>query len=97
MDRTTFRRPHQGKVCHGWCSDQQCSVQKRASNHCWPKVANSGTLRKNHNVPRAYDNSLYRKRNQIERLFAKIKQRRRLATRYDKTAHGVMAFLQSAA
>ena len=53
--------------------------------------------RKNHKVPRAYDKSLYRERNQIERLFGKLKQCRRIATRYDKTARNFLAFLHLAA
>jgi transposase len=33
-----------------------------------------------------YDRVIYKERNVIERFFAKIKQFRRIATRYDKTA-----------
>jgi transposase len=47
-----------------------------------------------------YDKELYRERNRIERFFNKLKQFRRLATRYDKLAktftaalHLVAAFL----
>ena len=47
-----------------------------------------------------YDKQLYRERNRIERFFNKLKQFRRLATRYDKLAktfcaalHLVAAFL----
>ena len=40
----------------------------------------------NRKVQRPYDKQLYRERNHIERLFAKLKQCRRIATRYDKTA-----------
>ena len=35
--------------------------------------------------PEPYDEGAYRERNRIERLFAKLKEFRRLATRYDKT------------
>jgi transposase len=40
---------------------------------------------------------LYRERNKIERLFGKLKQCRRVATRYDKTARNFLAFLHLAA
>ena len=36
--------------------------------------------------PRVYDKVLYKERNQVERLFNKLKHWRRIDTRYDKTA-----------
>lgn len=42
---------------------------------------------------RVYDTHLYKDRNLIERFFARIKQFRRVATRYDKLARSYMAFL----
>ena len=42
--------------------------------------------------PRPLDAHLYRERNQVERLFARLKQCRRVATRYDKTARNYLAF-----
>ena len=33
-----------------------------------------------------YDEHIYKERNQVERFFCRIKQFRRIATRYDKTA-----------
>ena len=36
--------------------------------------------------PIEYDRCIYKERNSIERFFARIKQFRRIATRYDKTA-----------
>ena len=38
-------------------------------------------------VPLDYDKSLYRSRHKIENLFAKLKDWRRIATRYDRCAH----------
>ena len=43
------------------------------------------------NRPIPYDKSLYRKRNVIERMFARLKDFRRLATRYDKLARNFLA------
>ncbi|WP_308267624.1 transposase [Gluconobacter sp. P1D12_c] len=40
---------------------------------------------------------IYRERNRIERLFNHLKQMRRIATRYDKTALSFMSFLNIAA
>ena len=39
------------------------------------------------------DFDLYRDRNRIERMFNRLKQFRRIATRYDKTARSFLAFL----
>ena len=38
-------------------------------------------------VPLAYDKTLYRQRHKIENMFAKLKDWRRIATRYDRCAH----------
>ena len=40
--------------------------------------------------------ALYRQRNHVERFFNKLKQFRRIATRYDKLGANYMAFLQLA-
>ncbi|HBQ32350.1 IS5 family transposase [Brucella anthropi] len=38
-------------------------------------------------VPYSYDKVLYKKRHKVENLFAKLKDWRRIATRYDRCAH----------
>lgn len=38
-------------------------------------------------VPYPYDTALYRQRHKVENLFAKLKDWRRIATRYDRCAH----------
>jgi transposase len=43
-----------------------------------------------------YDRALYKERNQIERFFSRIKQCRRIATRYDKLAETFMGFVKLA-
>jgi transposase len=40
-----------------------------------------------------YDRHLYRERNVVERFFARIKQYRRVATRYDKIAKNYLGFV----
>jgi transposase len=52
--------------------------------------------RANNKEPRFYDVHLYKERNHIERLFAKLKQFRRIATRYDKTDTAFMGFIHIA-
>ena len=47
--------------------------------------------------PPTCDFKSYRERNRIERMFNKIKQFRRIATRYDKTALSYASFLNLAA
>lgn len=45
----------------------------------------------------AYDKALYKERNVIERFFNKLKQFRRVATRYDKLLNNFMGFVKIAA
>ena len=51
----------------------------------------------NRRDPAACDFRRYRDRNQVERLFNRLKQSRRIATRYDKTASSFLGFLSLAA
>ena len=48
-----------------------------------------------HAVP--YDRDLYKERHLVECFFAKLKQFRRIATRYEKTAAGYLGVLCLAA
>ena len=52
--------------------------------------------RKNCKEQRAYDRERYKDRNLVERFWAKVKQCRRVATRYDKTARNFLAFVHVA-
>lgn len=47
--------------------------------------------------PRPYDAQRYAQRHPVERLFSRLKQFRRVATRYDKLATHFLAFVQLAA
>jgi transposase len=47
-------------------------------------------------VQRRYDKALYRVRNIGERFWSRVKQYRRVATRYDKTARNFLAFIHLA-
>lgn len=49
--------------------------------------------RKNRVDPIEYDRHLYQERNVVERYFARVKQYRRVATRYDKKAANFLGFV----
>jgi transposase len=52
--------------------------------------------RKNRTEQRAYDRERYRDRNLAERFWATVKQYRRVATRYEKTARNFLAIIHVA-
>ena len=52
--------------------------------------------RSNAKEPREIDLHLYKERNLVERFISRIKQYRRVATRYEKTARNFLAFVQVA-
>ena len=49
--------------------------------------------RLNRQAPRAFDTHQYKHRNLVERFFCRLKQFRRIATRYDKLASRFSAFI----
>ena len=51
----------------------------------------------NRKLPPAFDKQLYRSRHKIEDMFAKIKDWRRIHTRYDRCAHTFMSAITIAA
>jgi putative transposase len=67
------------------------------ANHLIEKMAERGTEivippKRDRRVQRHYDADLYKERNKIERFFNKLKQFRRVATRYDKLLANFMGF-----
>jgi transposase len=52
--------------------------------------------RSNRVNPRTFDRHIYKSRNLIERFFCRIKQFRRIATRYDKLAKSFLSFVHLA-
>ena len=56
------------------------ALARRAITPCIPGRAHR-------KQPIAYDVTLYKKRNLIERMFGRLKDWRRIATRYDRCAH----------
>ena len=53
------------------------------------KAVIPSTTSRTHPIP--YDKRMYRQRNLIERMFARLKDFRRIATRYDKLARNFLA------
>ena len=72
------------------------------ANHLVEKMKERGTqivipAKQNRKIQRAYGTDLYKERNRIERFFNKLKQFRRVATRYDKLLANFMGFVKLAA
>jgi putative transposase len=72
------------------------------ANHLHEKIVEQGSEivsppKRNRKVQRSYDVELYKERNLIERFFRKLKQFRRVATRYDKLLVNFMGFVKLAA
>ena len=53
--------------------------------------------RKNKTYPQKYNRQAYKSRNQIERFFQRLKNFRRIATRYDKLPSSFLSFVHIAA
>jgi transposase len=53
--------------------------------------------RKNRKTPILHDADIYKQRNRIERMFGRLKDWRRIATRYDRCAHTFMSAICIAA
>lgn len=53
--------------------------------------------KRNRKQPREYDKELYKSRHLVENFFAKLKQYRAIATRYDKLAESFLAGIHLAA
>ena len=69
---------------------------------CWWPPWPRGTCavippRRKRRHPRAYDAARYAQRHPVERLFSRLKQFRRVATRYDKLDVHFLAFIHLAA
>ena len=58
----------------------RAELTKRGTTPCIPST-------RNRNVQLPYDKVLYRQRHRIENAFGRLKDWRRIATRYDRCAH----------
>ena len=64
----------------------------------WPSGAIGTVIPSNKSRPRPipHDRHLYKERHVVECFFAKLKQSRRIATRYEKTARNFLAMIHLA-
>ena len=75
----------------GYDSDEyRAALKAKGITACIPP-------RKGRNMPASFDKQLYRKRHKIENLFARLKDWRRIHTRYDRRADTFMAAITIAA
>ena len=75
----------------GYDSDAyRAALRKKRITPCIPP-------RRNRKIRIDYDTELYRQRHRIENMFAKLKDWRRVATRYDRCAHTFMSAIVIAA
>ena len=82
----------------------QCTLADKGydANHLIDKIVEMQAAvvippKRNRKHQRPYDTDLYKERNIIERFFSKLKQFRRVATRYDKLLANFMGFVKIAA
>ncbi len=67
--------------------EYRAALKAEGSSPCIPS-------RKGHRLPVSFDKSLYRQRHQVENMFGKRKDWRRIHTRYDRCAHQPSQSLQ---
>ena len=80
---------HQGTLEERWTIDGGPWPCRSGS---WEAAAVIPSKR-NRVEPRAHDADLYKDRNKVECLIGRVKQYRRVATRYEKTARNYLAML----
>jgi putative transposase len=90
------------ELIDGFGPDATIADKGYDADHLAGKIADGGAIvvippRRNRKDQRPYDADLYKERNIIERFFNKIKQFRRVATRYDKLLQNFMGFVKLAA
>ena len=69
--------------------DSKAIRAKLQAHHITPVIP----PKKNRKEAIAYDQALYKLREQVERFLNRLKQFRRIATRYDKPGHTYLAFI----
>jgi putative transposase len=86
----------------GFEADATIADKGYDADHLIDQIAETGAEvvippKRNRKAQRRYDAELYKERNLIERFFNKLKQFRRVATRYDKLLVNFMGFVKLAA
>jgi transposase len=91
-----------GQALHlieGWAADYVLADKGYDSDHVVAAVENSGAVavipsRRHRTICREHDREIYKERNLVERFFQKLKQFRRIATRYEKLKRNYQAMLE---
>jgi putative transposase len=102
LARPTQRHRLRARVDRRLCPDVTIADKGYDADHLCAKIAESGGQpvippKRNRTFKRPYDAELNKERNIIERFFNKLKQFRRVATRYDKLLDNFMGFVKLAA
>ncbi len=84
-----IRDSEAGKVIADKAYDSTTFIAQIESQGATPVIPS----RENRNEPRDYDREEYKKRNVVERFINVLKQSRRVATRYEKTARNFLGFV----
>ena len=90
------------ELIEGFAPDVTIADKGYDADHLCDRIAETGgevviPPKRNRTFKRPYDADLYKERNIIERFFNKLKQFRRVATRYDKLLANFMGFVKLAA
>jgi putative transposase len=93
---------HAHELIDGFAAAATIADKAYDANHPHDKIVERGNEivippKRNRKVQRSYDVDLYKERNLIERFSNKLKQFRRVATRYDKLLVNFMGFVKLAA
>jgi putative transposase len=90
------------ELIKGFIADVTIADKGYDADHLCDRIAETGSEvvmppKRNRTLQRPYDADLYKEPNIIERFFNKLKQFRRVATRYDKLLANFMGFVKLAA
>ena len=90
------------ELVDGFEADVTIADKGYDADHLCDRIAETGSEvvippKRNRTAQRSYDPDLYKERNIIERFFNRLKQFRRVATRYDKLLANFMGFVKLAA
>ena len=98
--RTSFPMPSRSstacRACRRGGADRGCASHA-VRQHIWERGSRPAIPAKRNEAPVACPEWIYNNRNMVERLWARLKEWRAVATRYEKTASSFMGILHLAA
>ena len=102
LARTAYDIAFAHDLVEGFAADVTIGDKGYDADHLCDWIVETGSQvvippKRNRTFKRPYDAELYKERNIIERFFNKLKQFRRVATRYDKLLVNFMGFVKLAA